>query len=72
MSYRPRNRQVNRCVLIIRVWQRADEADTWIGEVQDVATGERTVVVGLERVIDLLRQRILALSAQDNQQVSGS
>lgn len=62
MSYRPRNRQAHRCTLIVHIWQRADEAGTWIGEVQDVTTGTRDAVAGLEKVLELLRQKILALS----------
>jgi hypothetical protein len=47
-----------RIVFILRQWACGCDEPVWIGEVQDVPTGETIHVQGLEALFELLRQKI--------------
>jgi hypothetical protein len=51
MSYK------RRIVFILRLWARGRNEPVWIGEVQDVSTGETIHVHGLEALFDWLKQK---------------
>ena len=53
----PPPRKKNRLSLFLRLWEHGQEEPVWIGEVQDVATGETVHVPSLESLFDWLRQR---------------
>jgi hypothetical protein len=46
-----------RKVFILPLWARGKDEPVWIGEVQDVQTGETVHVQGLEALFDLLKQK---------------
>jgi len=42
-------------ILIVRCWPQADhENEVWRGEVEDVASGEKTAFQGMDRLISLI------------------
>jgi hypothetical protein len=53
----PPRRFEKRKVFILRLWARGKDEPVWIGEVQDVQTGETVHVQGLEALFDLLKQK---------------
>jgi hypothetical protein len=53
----PTHRVEKRKVFILRLWARGKDEPVWIGEVQDVSTGEVTHVQGLEALLDWLKQK---------------
>ena len=57
MSDTPRYRFGKRQVFILRLWARGKDEPVWIGEVQEVSTGETVHVQGLEALFDLLKQK---------------
>jgi len=46
-----------RSVFILRLWSRRHDGEEWIGEVQDVRTGEKAHVQGLKALFDWLKQK---------------
>ena len=46
-----------RKVFILPLWARGKDEPVWIGEVQDVSTGEITHVHSLEALFDWLKQK---------------
>ena len=46
-----------RLTFVLRLWAHGREQPVWIGEVQELSTGEVTHVQGLEALFDWLRQR---------------
>jgi len=54
-SISPRTKK--RLTFILRLWEHGQDQPVWIGEVQDVTTGEVTHVQCLEALFDLLRQK---------------
>ena len=51
----PRNKK--RLTFVLRLWARGKDEPVWIGEVQDVSTGEVTHVQDLEALFDWLKQK---------------
>jgi hypothetical protein len=47
----------NRIVLFLRLWAHGQNEPIWIGEVQDIATGETIHTQNLEALFDWLRQK---------------
>lgn len=46
-----------RMVFILRLWVHKNGQPGWVGELQDVQTGETMHVQGLEALFDLLKQK---------------
>jgi hypothetical protein len=46
-----------RQVFILRLWARGKDKPVWIGEVQDISTGEAIHTQSLEALFDWLRQK---------------
>ncbi len=62
----PPHRRKKRLVFILRLWARGHEVPEWIGEVQDVQTGETAHVQGLQALFDFLKEKTtLALESPD-------
>ena len=57
MSSRLKPRTEKRRIFILRLWVRGKDEPVWIGEVQDVQTGETVHVKGLEALFDWLKQK---------------
>jgi hypothetical protein len=57
LSGLPSPRKNNRLSLFVRLWEHGRDEPVWIGEVQDVASGETVHVQSLEALFDWLRQR---------------
>jgi hypothetical protein len=53
----PPHRKKNRISLFLRLWEHGRDEPVWIGEVQDISTGETVHVHSLEALFDWLRQR---------------
>ncbi len=51
----PRNKK--RLTFVLHLWARGKDEPVWIGEVQDVSTGEITHLQGLEALHDWLKQK---------------
>jgi hypothetical protein len=51
------SRTKKRLTFVLRLWARGKDEPVWIGEVQDVSTGEVTHVQGLEALFDWLKQK---------------
>jgi hypothetical protein len=70
----PPHRSDKRKVFILRLWEHGHDEPVWIGEVQDVSTGEVTHVQGLEALFDCLRQKTtqtLEASRENNKEIPG-
>jgi hypothetical protein len=50
-------RKKNRISLFLRLWEHGRDEPVWIGEIQDVASGETIHIQNLEALFDWLRQR---------------
>lgn len=46
----------NRESFVIRLWQRETDPDTWLGEVQHVATGETAVIRHLGELTAVIKK----------------
>jgi hypothetical protein len=53
----PTHRVEKRKVFILRIWPHGRDELEWVGEVQDVSTGETVHTQNLEALFDLLRQK---------------
>jgi hypothetical protein len=63
-----------RVTLVLRLWAHGQVEPVWIGEVQDVSTGEVTHVQGLEALFDWLRQKTaqsLEASRENSKEIPG-
>ena len=58
-----------RLTFVLRLWAHGHDEPVWIGEVQDVSTGETISMQGLEPMVDWLRQKLA--QAQEQTQKSG-
>lgn len=47
-----------RKVFILRIWPHGREEQEWLGEIQEVSTGETIHVQNLEALYDWLKQKI--------------
>jgi hypothetical protein len=57
LSDLPPRRSEKRKVFILRLWARGKDEPVWVGEVQDVSTGETTRMHSLEALYDWLKQK---------------
>ena len=57
MLSRPAPRSDKRKVFILRIWPHGREELEWVGEIQEVSTGETVHVHNLEALFDWLRRR---------------
>ena len=65
-----------RKVFILRLWEHGREEPVWIGEIQDIATGETIHTSNLEALFDWLRQKTASIqplsTGKANKELSGS
>jgi hypothetical protein len=57
LSDLPPRRSEKRKVFILPLWARGKDEPVWIGEVQDVSTGEVAHMHSLEALFDWLKQK---------------
>jgi hypothetical protein len=57
LSDLPPPRTKRRLTFVLRLWAHGHEQPVWIGEVQDISTGETAPVQGLEALFNLLKQK---------------
>jgi len=70
----PPPRTKRRLIFVLRLWVRGKDEPLWIGEVQDVQTGETVHVQGLEALFDWLKQKTaqtLDASQENNPEIPG-
>ena len=57
MPARPKPSSGKRKVFILRIWPHGRDELEWVGEIQEVSSGETVHVHNLEALFDWLRQR---------------
>ncbi len=62
MTITPSPRMKKRYLFVLRIWEHGHKEPVWIGEVLDVATGEKFHMNTLEALFDWLRQKTIQTS----------
>jgi hypothetical protein len=65
----PPHHYQKRLVFILRIWPHGSDGQEWIGEVQDIATGETIHTQNLEALFEWLKQRTEQQMLLPNQKV---
>jgi len=61
----PISRAEKRIVLVLRLWAHEQNKPVWIGDIQDVSTGETIHVQSLEALFGWLKQRTASMTTSN-------
>ena len=57
MSYPQKPHTAKRKVFILRIWPHGRDEQEWVGEIQEISTGETVHVQNLEAMFNWLKQK---------------